>query len=685
MSGEPSRGTELIESEFSVCEASITEIRQALSTGLVSSVELVARYLNRIAHFDRSSTHLNAVPVLNPSAFDDARASDIRRAHGDVLGPLDGIPFTVKDSYSVAGLPVANGSPAFEKLIAGEDAFTVQKLKEAGAVLLGLTNMPPMAAGGMQRGVYGRAESPYNSGYLTSAFGSGSSNGSGTATAASFAAWGLGEETWSSGRAPASNNSLVAYTPSRGVISVRGNWPLVPTMDVSVPHARCVADLLELLDVLVQDDPVVDGDFWRQQPWIEIPQPSEIRPESFVSIAPRDLAGLKFAVPKMYINGETESRYPITVRDCVMQLWEELRRELVAVGAEVIETDFPAAENYERLTPSSRDSIERGFIPEGYFETEVGDLSAWAMDNFLRRNNDDLIPRLADVDGSMIFPHPTGALKDQYGIRDFDIAYDIADYVARAKDGLPHFTDIPGIAEGLRGLETTRKVDFEDWLAAMGCDAVIFPAAADVGPADADVNPESAEIAWRNGVWVSLGNLIPRHLGIPTVTLPMGLMADIAMPVGVTIAGPAYRDVELLRIAAAIEKLSSRRARPPLTPKLADEAPFTHAQKVAEGNLTVTVFQVSVEQKGEASLVRVTASLDTSEKVDVTVFIAGKRAPATVSDNGIVTVEVSLEEADFTRRHSEWREPYGPLVVVIARTESGAVAGSWGTTPDSPL
>ena len=100
-----------------------------------------------------------------------------------------------------------------------------------------------MANGGMQRGVYGRAESPYNGDYLTAAFASGSSNGSGTATAASFAAFGLGEETWSSGRAPASNNGLVAYTPSRGVISVRGNWPLVPTMDVVVPHTRSVDDL----------------------------------------------------------------------------------------------------------------------------------------------------------------------------------------------------------------------------------------------------------------------------------------------------------------------------------------------------------------------------------------------------------------------------------------------------------
>ena len=79
------------------------------------------------------------------------------------------------------GLTVASGSPAFENLVAQWDAFSVAKLREAGAVLIGKTNMPPMADGGMQRGVYGRAESPYNPGYLAAAYASGSSNGSGVA------------------------------------------------------------------------------------------------------------------------------------------------------------------------------------------------------------------------------------------------------------------------------------------------------------------------------------------------------------------------------------------------------------------------------------------------------------------------------------------------------------------------
>src|SRR5262245_63635515 len=109
---------------------------------------------------------------MNPAAVTEAKESDARRARGEVLGPLDGIPYTAKDSYLVCGLTAAAGSHAFEHLVAQRDAFTIERLRAGGAILIGLTNMPPMANGGMQRGVYGRAESPYNADYLTSCFGS---------------------------------------------------------------------------------------------------------------------------------------------------------------------------------------------------------------------------------------------------------------------------------------------------------------------------------------------------------------------------------------------------------------------------------------------------------------------------------------------------------------------------------
>jgi len=551
---------------FKVVETSIAELAAALAEGRVSSVELVTRYLERIAFYDSSGIRLNAVPILNPDALADAAASDARRAAGHTLGPLDGIPYTAKDSYKVKGLTVAAGSPAFEHLVATNDAFTIGRLRAAGAVLIGLTNMPPMANGGMQRGVYGRAESPYNADYLTAAFGSGSSNGSGTATAASFAAFGLGEETWSSGRAPASNNALVAYTPSRGVISVRGNWPLVPTMDVVVPHTRSMDDLFAVLDVIVADDVETRGDFWRVQQWVAIPPASEVRPATYFSLRDTDaLRGKRLGIPRMYVNRDTEAPNPIETRASVIRLWESARVALEALGAEVVEVDLPVVSNYEKDRPGARTMVERGIVPDGFAERELWELSMLAWHDFLDANDDPDLHALADVDGPRIFPQPDGALPDRYGDYDFDLA----EYVTKARaDGIVPLAEIPLIREGLEGLEQTRKVDFEDWLAQQGLDAIVFPAVADVGPADSDVNPASADLAWRNGTWVANGNLVPRHLGIPTVTVPMGLMDDIRMPVGLTFAGPAYSDSELMRMAYAYETGTRLRTAPPRTPEL---------------------------------------------------------------------------------------------------------------------
>lgn len=561
-----------------VVEAGIAELREALEAGGTTAVELVTAYLARIDAYDSAGPRLNAVVVRNPDALEEARASDERRARGETLGSLDGIPYTAKDSYLAKGLTAAAGSPAFEHLIAQRDAFTIERLRAGGAILLGLTNMPPMANGGMQRGVYGRAESPYNGDYLTAAFGSGSSNGSGTATAASFAAFGLGEETWSSGRAPASNNALCAYTPSRGVISVRGNWPLVPTMDVVVPHTRTMADLLEVLDVIVADDSETRGDFWRAQPWVPIPAASALRPASYPAIAAgASLAGVRVGIPRMYVNADPEAgtaEHPgiggptgqrIETRPSVMELWEVARRDLEAAGATVVETDFPVVSNYEGDRPGAPTILTRGLVSPAYLRREIVDLSAWAWDDFLRANGDPALSSLAQVDGATIFPAPPGALPDRYtGFED-----DIAEYPAwvREHPGTA-LTDIPELEAGLHGLEETRRIDLEQWMDGLGLDAVVLPAVADVAPADMDVNPAAADVGWRNGVWVANGNLVLRHLGIPTVTVPLGTMPDTRMPVGLTFAGRAYDDTRLLALAAAFERLAPRRIEPPRTPRL---------------------------------------------------------------------------------------------------------------------
>ncbi len=672
----------MIAGSFTVVEADLAQLRRALEDGTVTSVELVARYLNRIGRYDRSGILLNSVPVLNPAAFEEAREADLRRARGQAYGPMDGIPYTAKASYKVRGLPVTAGSPAFADLLANDDAFAVSRLRAAGAICLGLTNMPPMAAGGMQRGLYGRAESPYNADFLTAAFGSGSSNGSGTATAASFAAFGLGEETWSSGRAPASNNALVAYTPSRGVISVRGNWPLVPTMDVVVPHTRSVDDLLQLLDTVVADDPIRDGDLWRLQDWIDLPAVSDVRPESYPDLPELALAGVRLAVPRLYINGDPDSAYPIHTRDSVIALWNRIRDDLTAAGAEIVETDFPVVENYEGLHPDSRTMVERGFVPAEFLDRELGELSIWAFDTFLRSIGQADLPGLAAVDGDRIFPAPTGALPDRYGVFAFDIAYDLAEYVPRAREGVAPWNEIPSIEDGLRGLEHTRQVDFETWLVENRIDAVVFPAVADVGPATADVDPAAADLAWRNGVWVANGNLVPRHLGLPTVTIPMGTMADIGMPVGLTLAGAAYSDTALLRLARAVEAVRPRRTAPTRTPRLDDETVFHQSGSPADGELSVDVLDVHLSAGDDGAVLTFGVEVTRGAADEIAAFVNGVRVPLEGSP-GHVSARVVLGASDGA--HSEWRPPYGPLIVAVARSHDGAVAGAVATTEGSPL
>ena len=263
------------------------------------------------------------------------------------------------------------------------------------------------------------------------------------------------------------------------------------------------------------------------------------------------------------IGGATGQR--IRTRESVIDLWEAAQRDLEAAGAEAVPVDFPVVTNYEGDRPGAPTIATRGLVSPEYLRREIVDLSAWAWEDFLAANGDPALSSLAGVDGAKIFPHPDGALPDRYGGFDDDIA----GYPAHIRaHGVSSLTEIPHLEEGLRGLEETRRVDLEEWMDGLGLDAVLFPAAADVGPADMDVNEASADLGWRNGVWVANGNLVPRHLGIPTVTVPMGTMADTGMPVGLTFAGRAYDDAALLALAAAFEATGRRRTVPPRTPPL---------------------------------------------------------------------------------------------------------------------
>lgn len=551
---------------LNLVEASIDELQAALASGTLTSVELVAKYLRRISRYDCRGLALNSIPILNNRVFEDAATSDDHRASGQPVRRLEGIPYTVKDSYKVKGMTAASGSPAFKDLVATEDAFTVSAIRAEGGVLIGRTNMPPMAYGGMQRGIYGRAESPYNPDYLAAAFVSGSSNGSAVSTAASLAAFGMGEETVSSGRSPASNNALVAYTPSRGCISIRGNWPLYPTCDVVVPHTRTMDDMLVLLEVITAEDPSTKGDFWRDQPFVKLPKPwgQSLNP-SFRDVAlSTTLKGMRFAVPAMYIGGASpEGAAAVTTSPEATKLWEQAKGQLESLGAEVIIVpDFPAVTAYENpeLLPEGSPRL-----PENWNWTERGPLVAHGWDQFLCDNHDDSISDLTCVDEFNIYPQHMRTPAELKHLPANNAIHwgKLAAYVQASS-----IYDTKDLGPALEALEGMRKRLLDGYLDRFNCDGFVFPAAGDVGAADADVDDISAAYAWRNGIFYSNGNRALRHLGIPSVTVPMGIIPDKQMPMGLTFAGRAYDDVNLLKWANAFEKKTKMRVAPAHTPAL---------------------------------------------------------------------------------------------------------------------
>jgi amidase len=236
---------------FDVIEKTIPELQDAMTRGEVTSKDLVAAYLARIAAYDHTGPALNAFVTVNARALEAADALDRERAASGPRGALHGIPIAVKDNFETADMPTTGGSIALAGFMSGRDAFQVQKLREAGAVIIGKTNLHELAAGitsisslgGQTRNPYDLARNP-----------GGSSGGTGAAVAANFAAGGMGSDTCGSIRIPSANNNLVGLRGTLGLSSRRGIIPLSHTQDIGGPLARTVTDLAIMLDATVGPD-----------------------------------------------------------------------------------------------------------------------------------------------------------------------------------------------------------------------------------------------------------------------------------------------------------------------------------------------------------------------------------------------------------------------------------------------
>ena len=254
-------------SSLQLVEASVPELQLALRSRLITSEQLVQMYLNRIAAYDDAGPLLNSFIHLNANALDEARARDRDRDHGRAHGPLFGIPVLLKDNIDTADMPTTAGSVALAGSIPPNDAFITEKLREAGAIILGkatLTEFANFIAIGMPSGyssLGGYGFNAYDPRPLPASDGrpvltpGGSSSGSGIAVSANLVAVAIGTETSGSILSPGSSNGVVGIKPTVGLVSRSGILPITADQDTAGPLARTVTDAAILLGQIAGHDP----------------------------------------------------------------------------------------------------------------------------------------------------------------------------------------------------------------------------------------------------------------------------------------------------------------------------------------------------------------------------------------------------------------------------------------------
>ena len=306
---------------MNLANATIGELQCELDQGRESARSLVEGYLARIRAFDAQGVSLNAVTRLSAHALDEADVLDKERRSGSARGPLHGVPFLVKDNTDVAGMPTTAGSAVLEDMVADHDATIVARLRAAGAVVIGKTNLHEFAAGITTVGsAAGRTRNPFD----PTRNPGGSSGGTGAAVAAGLAAFGTGTDTCGSIRVPAAQNSLYGLRPTQGLTSLAGIVPLCLRQDVAGPIARSAVDLAITLDAIAGPD--------ERDPNTAV---AEGRTPSFISA----LEGVR--VEGMRI-GRLDTLFGAELEDAeVATLALDTMERLASLGAEIVPVEIP--------------------------------------------------------------------------------------------------------------------------------------------------------------------------------------------------------------------------------------------------------------------------------------------------------------------------------------------------------
>jgi amidase len=492
--------------EFELKEKTILQLNQDLQSGKYTSEKLVSLYLERINKLDKNGPGLNSVIEVNPDALLLARELDKERKTGKVRSALHGIPVLIKDNIDTADKMVTSaGSLALAESHAARDAFVVKRLRDAGAVILGKTNLSEWANFRSNRsssGWSGRGGQTLNP-YILDRNPCGSSSGSGVAVSANLCAAAIGTETDGSIVCPSSTNGIVGIKPTVGLISRSGIIPISHSQDTSGPMARTVSDaavMLGLLTGLDSEDEATAAAEGKKS-------------EDYSRFLDGDgLKGARIGVARNFFG----------FNDRVDQLMEEAIQAMREKGAEIID-------------PANIETVN-----------EIGEIE---FDMMLYEFKHDLNLYLSNLPASVT----VRSLTDLIAFNEANKAKEMPWFgqelfIMADKKGpltdkvyLKEIADLKRLA-GKEGIDATLQKN--------KLDAIIAPTG---GP--------SWNTDWVNGDHFSGGSSAPAACaGYPAITVPAGFI--FGLPVGITFMAGAWSEPALIKIAYAYEQATRHRKAP---------------------------------------------------------------------------------------------------------------------------
>ena len=494
---------------FAFEEARIADLQAKMQSGTLTAASLTKAYLDRIEHLDKG--HVNSVIEVNPDAVAIAETLDRERKAKRTRGPMHGIPVLIKDNIDTADkMHTTAGSLALVGSKPARDSAAAQRLREAGAVILGKTNLSEWAnirsshstsgwsgRGGLTRNPYALDRNPC-----------GSSSGSGAAASANFCAVAVGTETDGSIVCPSSSNGLVGIKPTVGLVSRRGIIPISHSQDTAGPMARTVRDAAILLGVLAGTDPAdtatADADAKKQKDYTQF-------------LDPNGLKGARIGVARKYFG----------FSDAVDKLMNDAIAAMKSAGAEIVD---PA------------DLESHGKFDDTEMTVLMYELKA-DLNAYLAGRPDAQVKSLADV---IAFNEKNNEKEMPYFGQDLFLK-------AQAKGPLTE-------KEYLDALAANHKLAREQ-----GIDGVM-----DKNHLDALIAPTGGP-AWvtdlANGDHFTGGSSNAAAVaGYPNINVPAGFV--FGLPVGVSFFGRAWSEPTLIKIAYAFEQLTKVRKPPRFLPTM---------------------------------------------------------------------------------------------------------------------